>query len=174
MFFFPYQELPQTTKISQWISPVLWFKKFRRKNVISPSLIHKNISLRQFSWNTEEFPNKLFASVRPKIIDGRTWYPLSIQEMFSLPEALWKMELNPKKVYGNVRQKKSTEKPDIPLSHPYQLFSAWNFSKQRRVLNEPFGELNQKSETEFCDNLRLFHISFPMPENFWNTERVPK
>ena len=111
----------------------MWDKKLWRKNVISLSFIHTNFSLPETFWITKIFPNKVSASVGPQNFDGRTWYPPSIQEMFSLPEALWKIELNQKKVFGNVRQKTSTEKPDIPLSHPHKFFAARISLKPRRV-----------------------------------------
>ena len=123
---------------------VIWYKKMWRNFATTSVFSVFLFPYQKFSETPKEFPKKLFASVRPKIFDGRTWYPLSIQEMFSLPEALWKMELNPKKVYGNVKQKKSTEKPDIPLSHPYKFFAARTSLKPRRVPKNLFGNMRPK------------------------------
>ena len=135
IYFFPYQKISETTKISQWISPVLLFKIFPRKNVISPPRIHEKFSLQEIFWNEEVLPRN-----------------------FSV---MWD-------------KKNSTGKREIPFLHPYKLFAATFFLKQRRAPYERFRnsdteKLRQKNVISPC----FIHAIFSLPDILWNTEVVP-
>ena len=117
---------------------VNWYKKmwwnFATTSVFSTFLF----PYQKYSETPKEYPNKVFANVRPKNFVRKLWYPPRIQETFRLAEVLRNNEKSPRKVFGNVRQKESTEKPDIPLSHPYKFFAARVFLEHRRIPNERF------------------------------------
>ena len=50
-------------------------KKSSEKTVMPPSYAWK-FSIKEIFWNIEGMPTKFFGTVRQKVFDGKTWYPL--------------------------------------------------------------------------------------------------
>ena len=135
--FFPYQKVSQTTKISQWISPVLWFKVFPRKNQISPTLIHTNFSLGEFLWNPEEFP-KTFSVIWEQNFDRKLRYPRFVHLFLQIPESFSNHEAFPIKISGTVIENFFHWKTWYPPSHPLKVFATGKILEPGSVPNKFF------------------------------------
>ena len=62
-------------------------KNFRRKIVIPP-IMHKIFRYPKFSETLKGCPRNFFGTVRQKIFDGKTWYPLVCIKFFDTPNFL--------------------------------------------------------------------------------------
>ena len=115
---------------------------------------------------------KFFGTVRQKIFDGKTWYPLVCIKFFDTPNFLkhWRM---PTKFFGTVSPKifdGKTWYPPPPLSS-IKLFETKSFLKNSRIPLRKFSALwDIKLSTENRDMPPLIHNFFSIPENFRKTE----
>ena len=107
-------------------------ENLRQKNVISPSLIQAIFPLTELLWNTEVFPMQFLGRRRHKMFDGNLHYPRFVHTFLPILESVWNHEDFPIKFSGTVIQKFSTEKRDIPFSHPYKLFADRKILKHRK------------------------------------------
>ena len=150
-----------TTKCSQWNFSVMWDKKNRRKNVISTSLIHTNFSLRQFSWNTEEFPRKLFGILSRTKMTGKRDIPRRIPKYFRFQKFFETTKSSHRKFLKLWYRKFATEKHDIPLSF-IQYSRCQNFCETPKCSQCTLSvKGDKKCLTEICITPVLFIYFFP-------------
>ena len=145
-------------------------ENLRQKNVITPSLIHAIFPLPELLWNTEVFPLHFLGKRWQKILDGNLDYPRLVHILLPIPESFWNHEDFPLNFSGTMIQNNSTEKRDIPFSHPYQLFASRKFWKHWRVPKIVCGKVRREKLTAKVDIPSCIHITFSLPEIFWNKE----
>ena len=88
------------------------------------------------------------------MFDGNLHYPRLVHIFLPILESFWNHEDFPMKFSVTVIQNFSTEKRDIPFSHPYKLFAARRFLKHRKSSQRKFSLVwDQKFSTEELDIL---------------------
>ena len=112
---------------------------------------------------------KFFGTVRPKIFDGKTWFPLLCIKFwypkFSEPLKGW-----PRNFSALWDQKFLTEKRDTPFSS-IKLFETRNFLNNSRIpLRNCSALWDMKISTVSRDMPPLIHKFFSIPKTFWKTE----
>ena len=115
-------------------------------------------------------PTKFFGTVRPKLFDGKTWYPLVCIKFFDTPNFLkhWR---DAHEIFRHCETKTFRWKNVIPPFSSIKLFETKNFLKNSRILLRKFSALwDIKISTENRDKPPLFHKFFSIPENFRKTE----
>ena len=81
--FFQYQNISGTKGSPLRKFSVLWIKKNRPKIVVPPALIRFFFPFQEFSATQKLSPTKIFETLRPKNLDGRSWYPPVKHNFFS-------------------------------------------------------------------------------------------
>ena len=113
---------------------------------------------------------KFFGTVRPKIFNGKTWYPLVWIKFFDTPNFLkhWR---DAHEFFWHCETKNFRWKNVIPPLSSIKLFETRNFLKNSRSPLRNFSALwDIKISTESRDMPPLIHNSFSIPEILWKTE----
>ena len=125
----------------------------------------------QIFWNIEGIPTKFFGTMRQKIFDGKTWYPLVCIKFFGTPNFLkhWRDAYEIFRHYGT---KNFRRKNVIPPFSSIKPFETKNFLKNSKIPLRKFSGLwDIKISTENrCDMPPLIHKVFSIAENFRKTE----
>ena len=80
-----------------------------------PPPMHENFR-NQIFFETQKGPlTKFFGTVRQKIFDKQSWYPLLVQQIFSKPQFFWNTELFPNKIFRYCGTKNFERKSWYPL-----------------------------------------------------------
>ena len=169
--FFAARTFAKHRKVPNEIFQYCVTKTFRRKNVISSSLIHTKFLLPGNFWSTQEFPLKFFGNVRQNNLDGRTWCPLLSTKQFFTKKGLLKHRSVPSEIFCKMWDKEtSTEKSDIPLSSK-NFFKTWSFLNTWKVLQKIFlHSQTKKVEKNSWFPFSVGHLFFTLTEVFWKTE----
>ena len=113
---------------------------------------------------------KFFGTVRQKIFDGKTWYPLVCIKFFETPSFL-KHRRDPHGIFRHYETKNFRRKNVIPPFSSIKLFETKNFLKNSRIPLRKFSALwDIEISSENRDMPPLIHKFFSIPENFRNTE----
>ena len=149
-------------------------QKNQPKNLISPSLIHKNFLLPEFLWNPEEFP-KIFSVTWDQSFDRTLRYPPSCPFISSNTRNF----LKPRSVHNKTFRYCDwkffpREKPDNP-PRIHKKFSLPEIFWNEEVFPiKFFGIVRQKkTRRENVKSTSLIHTKFSLPEFSWNTEQLP-
>ena len=150
-------------------------KYFQRKIVI---LLCIKFSIPQIFWNFEAMPAKFFGTVRPSLIDGKTWYPLLCIKFFDTPnflkhwrdahEMFWHCETK------NFRLKIVILPPPLPpLIHKF--FRYQKFSRTKKGSPTKYFRYCETT-TFFIENraIPLLGIKFFDTQNFLRHRRFPR
>ena len=82
-----YPKFSETLKVCPRNFSALWDKKFSTEICDTPYYA-ESFSIRQIFWDIEGMPTNFFGTVRPKIFDGKTWYPLVCIKFLDTPNFL--------------------------------------------------------------------------------------
>ena len=114
-------------------------------------------------------PANIFGTVRQKIFDGKTWYPLVCINFFDTLIFLKHLR-DAREIFWHWDQKFSAEKRDTPF-FIHIFFETKNFLKISRISLRKFSALwDIKISTGNRDMPPLIHKFFSIPENFRKTE----
>ena len=104
----------------------------------SPSLIHTNFSLPQFSWNNEELPMKDFETLIQKNCDRKTWYPPASSKQDSRYQIFCETPRCSQCTFSVNADKNCLTELCITSPPSFSYFSSHNrkFLKRRRFPNE--------------------------------------
>ena len=110
---------------------------------------------------------KSFGTVRPKIFDGKTLYPLLCIKFFDIPNCLkhWR---DAHEIFRHFGTKIFRQKNVTPLLFSHKTFRRQKFS-QKHFLTKVFGTVRHKNfdKTVMPPS---YAWNFSMEKNFWNTE----
>ena len=133
--------------VLQWKNLVQSDQKFSKENCDNP-YHEESFSIPQIFWNIEGMPTKFFGTVRPKNLDGKTWYPLfSSTKHFKTRNLLKNSRTPSRNFYALWDIKISTENRDMPaLIHKF-ISIPETFWKTKGFLykNCRFGPVGQKN-----------------------------
>ena len=118
-------------------------------------------------------PTKFFGTVRQKIFDGKTWYPLVCIKFFDTPNFLkhWK---DAHEIFRHCETKTFRRKSVIPPFSSIKLFETKNFLKNSRILLRKFSALwDRNISSENRDKPPLFQKFFFDTRKLPETRRVP-
>ena len=168
---FRYPKFSETLKGWPRNFSALWDQKFSMEKRDTPYYAW-NFSIPQVFWNIEGMPTKFFGTVRPKIVDGKTWYPLLCIKFFNTPNFLkhWR---DAHEIFRHCETKNCRRKNVIPpIMH--KIFQYPKFSETLKGYPWNFSALwDKKFSTEFSD-IRFFCISFCDTRNFLKHRSVPQ
>ena len=143
--------------------------------------MHKIFLYPKNFWNIEGMPTKVFGTVRPKIFDGKTWYPLLCIKFFYTPNFLkhWRdaQEIFRHCETKNFRRKILKLPPSPPLIHKHFFATGhFLFSETQIILYEIFRNCETKKLWQKIVILPpppLLSINFFDTRNFVKQRRVP-
>ena len=151
--FFAARTFAKHRKVPNEIFQYCVTKTFRRKNVISSSLIHTKFLLPGNFWSTQEFHWNFLVMWDKTISSEERDIPFYQPNNFSLTKVFWNTEEFPMKIFGNVRRRNFDGKTWYPplihklfqyqrfsenLNGPLKKFSALSDEKSwRKIVNPP-------------------------------------
>ena len=167
---FRYPKFSETLKGCPRNFSALWDKKFSTENCDTPYYAW-NFSIPQIFWNIEGMSTKFFGTVRPKIFDRKTWYPLVCIKFFDTPNFLkhWR---DAHEIFRHCETKNFRRKNVIPpIMH--ETFRYPKFSETLKGYPRNFSALwDQKFSTEKRDTPFSF-IKLFETKNFLKNSRIP-
>ena len=117
--------------VLQWNNLVQSDKNFPTEKRDTP-YYEINFSKPQIFWNIEGLPPKLFSTVRPKLSEGKTWYPLICIKFFATPKFL-KHSREAHKIFSHCETQIFRRKTWYPLFSSTKPFKTGNFLKNSRT-----------------------------------------
>ena len=130
----------------------------------TPLLIHNFFPYRKFSEAQKGSPTKLFGTVRLKIFDGKSWYPLICIKFFETPN-FRKHKGPPFEIFRYCETKKSPENRDAAPLSMHEHFRYHNvFETQKGSPRKFFGTVRQKFFDRKSWYTPVVHKIFPYPK----------
>ena len=145
-------------------------KKLQLKNVISTTM-HKNVSLHQTIWNSEECPRNFSALWDRNFSQKNTWYPLLYMKLFDTLTFLkpW-TDAHRKFRHGETE---NFCRKNLILFIMYKIFRSHKLSETLKGCAQNFSALrDMKVSTENCDN-PYYAKYFSLTQIIWNIEGMP-
>ena len=137
-------------------------ENFLRKNV--KPLLRMNFFDNENFLNIEVMPTKIFGTLRQRIFDGKTWYPLLCIKIFDYPKLSETLKGCPRFFLGTVRPKIFRRKSLIPRFSSIKTFRNQKVSKNSRIPVQKFLALwDIQLWAEICDT-RIMHKFFQYPK----------